>query len=270
MTEQIPNEDGIMAQVTSVFDPSIYEFEVLCKPHHPARAICNIKINVKHDKSQCLEIKIDIGKKKIIKINTLAKCGNYTGPELLKKVDDLAKLLHVTKIELTDASLRNYCGAIIHLPILSILTTGSSWYNSQGYVSDNHDDIMRHNAFIVNGPFVKMMDDAQKVVGDDNSVLVGKLNAVVGAPNDDSVKTYVNKLVASIGRGENCSKDNAILLKDLIDYIASARILKFDQTLYRNLSGGRRRRMQTKRNKKNNKKFNNKSNKIKRNNKRKS
>jgi hypothetical protein len=268
MTEQIPNEDGIMAQVTSVFDPSIYEFEV-SYTHHPVRAICNIKINVKHDKSQCLEIKIDIGKKKIIKINTLAKCGNYTGSELLKKVDDLAKLLHVTKIELTDASLRNYCGAIIHLPILSILTTGSSWYNSQGYVSDNHDDIMRHNALIVNDLFVKMMDDAQKVVGD-NSALMAKLNEVVGAPNDDSVKTYVDKLVASIGRGENCSKANASLLKDLVDYTASASILKFDQTLYREVSGGRRRRMQTKRNKKNNKKFNNKSNKIKRNNKRKS
>ena len=261
MTEQIPNEDGIMAQVTSVFDPSIYEFEVLCKPHHPARAICNIKINVKHDKSQCLEIKIDIGKKKIIKINTLAKCGNYTGPELLKKVDDLAKLLHVTKIELTDASLRNYCGAIIHLPIISILTTGSTWYNSAGYVSDNHDANMHHNAVIVDGPFVKMMHDAQTVAGD-NTALMVKLNAVVNIAPHISVKTYVNKLVESIGRGENCSHDNAILLDDLVSYIARAGILKFDETMYRKLSGGRRRRMQTKRNKKNNKKIS-KSNKIK-------
>jgi ABC-type hemin transport system ATPase subunit len=65
-----------------------------------------------------------------------------------------------------------------------------------------------------------------------------------------SVKTYVKKLVESIGRGVSCSHDNAILLKSLVDYIASASILEFDQTMYRKLSGGRRRRMQTKRNKK--------------------
>ena len=249
MSEQIPDEAGIMTQVASVFDPSMYDFEVSCKIHS-LRAICDVKIVVKDIGSQCLYLQINIGKtNKIIKINTLAKCANDTGPELLQKVNALAKLLDVKTIELTDASLRNYCDTIIHLPILSILTTGSTWYNSQGYVSDNHDEIMRHNASIVDGPFVKLMYDAQKGVGD-NSDLMAKLNAVVEITADISVKTYVNKLVASIGRGDTCSKSNAILLNELVGHIASARILEFDQKLYHKLSGGRRMRMQTKRNRK--------------------
>jgi len=265
MSDQIPDEAGIMAQVTSVFDTSIYDFVVVRCDIHPSRAICDVKIVVRDGNSQCLFITIDIGKsktKKRIKIHTLSKCENATGPELLKKVEDLAKLLDVEKIELTDASLRNYCRVIIHLPILSILTTGSTWYNSAGYVSDNHDENMHNNAVIVDGLFVKMMHDAQTVAGD-NTALMVKLNAVVNIAPHISVKTYVNKLVESIGRGENCSHDNAILLDDLVSYIARAGILKFDETMYRKLSGGRRRRMQTKRNKKNNKKFNNKSNKKK-------
>lgn len=251
MSAQIPNEAAIMVQVTRVFNPFIYDFVVKPRGIHPSRTICDVQIVVKDLESQCLLITIDIGKiNKIIKIHTLVKCENATGPELLKKVEDLAKLLYVTKIELTDASLRDYCDTIIHLPILYILTSGSTWYNSHGYVSDRHDEIMRHNAGIVDGPFVKMMDDAQKVVGDNNSDLMGKLDAVVNITADMSVKTYVKKLVESIGRGVSCSHDNAILLKSLVDYIASASILEFDQTMYRKLSGGRRRRMQTKRNKK--------------------
>ena len=252
MSEQIPDQAGIMTQVASVFDPSMYDFVVNPRVIHPSRAICDVKIVVKDGNSQCLFITIDIGKsktKKKIKINTLAKCASYTGHDLLQKVYSLAKLLDVEKIELTDASLRNYCGAIIHLPILSILTTGSTWYNSEGYVSDKYDENMHHNAVIVDGPFVKMMHDAQTVAGD-NSALMAKLNAVVEITSDMSVKTYVNKLVESIGRGERCSHDNAILLNDLVGYIARARILKFDETMYRKLSGGRRRRMQTKRNRK--------------------
>jgi hypothetical protein len=65
----------------------------------------------------------------------------------------------MTRIELVDASYRPICNVKIDLAILSILTTGMSWYHQHGYISRDHESAMQHNQHIVNKSFDKMMRD---------------------------------------------------------------------------------------------------------------
>ena len=94
-----------------------------------------------------------------IYIKALHKCGTTTGNELLKLFDILAsEIPNITYVILDDESNIELCGHKIKLYTLKILTTGQSWYNSKGYVSDNNDDQKTVNARIINTPYEEFRD----------------------------------------------------------------------------------------------------------------
>ena len=94
-----------------------------------------------------------------IYIEALHKCGTTTGNNLLEKFDILAsEIPNMTYIRLDDDSNIELCGREIKLYTLKILTTGQSWYNSKGYVSDNNDDQKTVNARIINMPYEEFRD----------------------------------------------------------------------------------------------------------------
>jgi len=74
-----------------------------------------------------------------IAIHILSKCGINSGTSLLQKIDELAKQIPGIKyIELFDVSTILLNNIKIDLAFYKILTTGQSWYNCFGYVSDNY------------------------------------------------------------------------------------------------------------------------------------
>ena len=94
-----------------------------------------------------------------IHIKVLHKCGTTTGNNLLEKFDILAsEIQNMTYITLDDDSNIALCGHKINLYTLKILTTGQSWYNSKGYVSDNNDDQKTVNARIINMSYEEFRD----------------------------------------------------------------------------------------------------------------
>ena len=94
-----------------------------------------------------------------IYIEALHKCGTTTGNNLLEKFDILAsEIPNMTYVRLDDDSNIQMCGREIKLYTLKILTTGQSWYNSKGYVSDNNDDQKTVNARIINMPYEEFRD----------------------------------------------------------------------------------------------------------------
>ena len=94
-----------------------------------------------------------------IYIEALHKCGTTTGNNLLEKFDILAsEIPNMTYVRLDDDSNIELCGREIKLYTLKILTTGQSWYNSKGYVSDNNDDQKTVNARIINMPYEEFRD----------------------------------------------------------------------------------------------------------------
>ena len=98
-----------------------------------------------------------------IYIEALHKCGTTTGNNLLEKFDILAsEIPNMTYVRLDDDSNIELCGHEIKLYTLKILTTGQSWYNKYGYVSDGTKYEILNNEKIINMQYEKFRDMVYK------------------------------------------------------------------------------------------------------------
>ena len=97
-----------------------------------------------------------------IHISSIRKCSDRESltREAIKMVEDWAisnKEHGIKSIHLEDDSTINVCEVPLPLHYLKILTTGQSWYNSIGYKSSKHDDIVASNARIINKPMNQLV-----------------------------------------------------------------------------------------------------------------
>lgn len=126
--------DHIKTAVQSVFSDIEYVVEFIEYPW----ISCTIYTK---DNSKCVTLDFY----KYIEVRTLDKCGK-SGTDSLSKVNELVKKLQTFKqIKLYDGSTISKCGIEIRLAYIKILTTGKSWYNSQGYFSRNYDSEFENN-----------------------------------------------------------------------------------------------------------------------------
>jgi hypothetical protein len=107
-----------------------------------------------------------------IYLDMLYKCGESSGTQVIKLIEKFAKKYGYKKIELEDDSRiysektkfrpkkGGYC--MIWLPILQILSSGTTWYNKLGYKSPYYNKEVKHNEAIIKIPFIKFM---KSVVG---------------------------------------------------------------------------------------------------------
>jgi hypothetical protein len=96
-------------------------------------------------------------------IDSLSKCDDTSGGDLLTMIDAIAKEMpNVKYIKLLDSSQIKICSKKISLHILKILSTGQSWYNSQGYYSENYKSEKTHNEEIINMDYEKFIDVVYK------------------------------------------------------------------------------------------------------------
>ncbi len=102
-------------------------------------------------KNNCINFTIFINpetNKKGIYIYKLDKCASNTGTNLLNIIEQYAvERGDIIQIDLTDASNIELCDNEFEFSLyyLYILTTGSSWYNKLGYVSDDTVLEKEHN-----------------------------------------------------------------------------------------------------------------------------
>jgi hypothetical protein len=141
----IPDEKTIEI-ITRVFSPKIIEI--------------NSKININIIDSESDDIcGLFVIYPDHIHIKALNKCGTTTGNNLLEKFDLLAQQIpNMTYIKLDDESNIKMCGHPIQLYTLKILTTGESWYNKYGYVSDDMKYEIPNNKKIINMPYEEFRD----------------------------------------------------------------------------------------------------------------
>ena len=113
-----------------------------------------IKINTNYDSCGLFVIYPDH-----INIERLDKCGDTKGTELLQMYDKLVEQMpNIKYIELVDVSKIEICSNLISLYIIKILTTGQSWYNSQGYYSKEHESEKIHNESKINMNYEEFID----------------------------------------------------------------------------------------------------------------
>ncbi len=144
-----------------------------------------------------------------IYIEALHKCGATTGNNLLEKFDILAsEIPNMTYVMLDDDSNIELCGREIKLYTLKILTTGQSWYNSKGYVSDNNDDQKTVNARIINMPYEEFRDKVYAKA----ATVIDKGNRLF-PETKKTVQDYFKYVMANINRNikdKGCGDEETI------------------------------------------------------------
>jgi hypothetical protein len=184
----------------------------------------------------------------LIYVDTVQKCG-VTGTEVLKKVEELAKLIpSVKEIFLMDASKMSKCGIDIDLAKIKILTKGESWYNSLGYTSATGDSNAEKsiNEKIINMSYNDFIDDLIK----DPSIKQRGIELFPDVDVNTSVKSYFNSIWTIINNA-NCDNVNMVIwLKDVINRISRMGILNYNPSLKKIVipKGGRKRTRRYKKN----------------------
>ena len=158
-----------------------------------------------------------------IYIEALHKCGATTGNNLLEKFDILvSEIPNMTYVRLDDDSNIQMCGREIKLYTLKILTTGQSWYNSKGYVSDNNDDQKTVNARIINMPYEEFRDKLSA----QEATVIDTGNRLFPETKKKTVQDYfkyvlndINRNIKEKGCGDKETIEKCIWLSEIINII---------------------------------------------------
>ena len=158
-----------------------------------------------------------------IYIEALHKCGATTGNNLLEKFDILvSEIPNMTYVRLVDDSNIELCGRKIKLYTLKILTTGQSWYNSKGYVSDNNDDQKTVNARIINMPYEEFRDKLSA----QEATVIDTGNRLFPETKQKTVQDYfkyvlndINRNIKEKGCGDKETIEKCIWLSEIINII---------------------------------------------------
>jgi hypothetical protein len=152
-------------------------------------------------KNSCVDFII---KEDSIYVDWLTNCSSGSGTTLLHKVEQIAIEMGILKIELMDASqITTPCNKGVSLQLLSILTTGKSWYNKLGYVCEQQSEIDSYNNSVIHMLF---------------SDFIGIVHEMFEKNYEDKVlsfQTLINELF-SIEDFESTVQEVFIFIKDML------------------------------------------------------
>jgi hypothetical protein len=132
-----PDFSNLDDQIFIIFPREEYEIEIEDSPF--------IQINIKNKTQKCSTFFIN---DKVLYLGELNQCNDKSGTVNLNKIKEYGKYLKsiniIDKIELYDSSTIH--GKKISLALLSILSTGMSWYNRFGFISKKFKQEQENNA----------------------------------------------------------------------------------------------------------------------------
>jgi len=180
----------------------------------------------KHQHS-CVDFTI---KEDLIYVDWLTNCSSGSGTTLLHKVEQIAIEMGIFKIELMDASqITTPCNKGVSLQLLSILTTGKSWYNKLGYVCEQQSEIDSYNNSIIHMLFsdfidiiYEMFEKNYKDKIDSFQTLINELFPIIDF--ESTVQEVFIKIKDMLKKGQPCLAIEPKLLL-LITYIKMSNII---------------------------------------------
>ena len=154
----LPNLENPDDPIFEFFPKGEYEIEVIS--HYTPEVLPITKYHITSNSDWCIDFHFEIDKKKI-ELDNLNKCFNKSGSVNLKKIIDYGKYLKnryntIDKIELLDAS--TIYDKKISLWLLSILSTGISWYNSFDFFSPKFEEEKENNSKFLRMQFGEFLD----------------------------------------------------------------------------------------------------------------
>jgi len=157
-----PNiEPGSKDPIFDFFPEGEYKIEIISVENNSEiNSQVPPKYHITSNSDWCIDFHFEIDKRKI-ELDNLNKCYNKSGSVNLEKIINYGKYLKknyniIDKIELLDAS--TIYDEKISLWLLSILSTGMSWYNRFGFVSPNHEVEQEYNSKFLRMQFNEFLD----------------------------------------------------------------------------------------------------------------
>ena len=170
----------------------------------------NVKIY--NQDNLCIYFAIEDRKLRIIELN---HCG-YKGSTNLRKIIDYAKKLNknlktIDSISLTDASyFKEFEGWDISLNILYILSTGISWYNYFGFISDNYDEEKKYNQQFLSMNFETFLDKCISKIIETKLKYYQELNSKLTTFREREQSQFRNSQLAKLERNKNEIEKNGL------------------------------------------------------------
>lgn len=212
-------------RILEIFPEEQYSSNINVKPREK---ITHCKIKDKDiNKNVCVFFSIDYEKTPTIVLKFVNKCLGNTGSMLLTKMEQIAKKIHATTISLEDDSNIVFQDERIKISLktLYLLTTGKTWYNSNGYYGKN-DDFVRNKELIRMSvrDFLNLCAESSSSSSNENALLnAQEINDATGL----SVEVPVNKYFTKVKTLLKNMDDNDTLLQpihDLIDFIDKSNV----------------------------------------------
>jgi hypothetical protein len=178
-------------------------------------------------KNSCVDFII---KEDSIYVDWLTNCSSGSGTTLLHKVEQIAVEMGILKIALMDASqITTPCNKGVSLQLLSILTTGKSWYNKLGYVCEQQSEIDSYNNSIIHmlfSDFIGIIYEFFEKNYEDKiesfQTLINQLLSIIDF--ESTVQEVFIKIKGMLKKGQPCLAIEPKLLL-LITYIKMSNII---------------------------------------------
>lgn len=235
-----PNSYNIEDIIQRIFPSSEFDMQIKKSEDVP-----NLYIYIVDKlKKTCVDFTI---KEDLIYVDWLTNCSSGSGTTLLHKIEQIAIEMGILKIELMDASqISTPCNKGISLQILSILTTGKSWYNKLGYVCEQQSEIDSYNNSLIQMKFADFIDILHDIIEKNYEKHLPRfqtlMNELFSAIDFEStVQEVFIKIKDMVKKGKPCLAIEPTLLL-LISYIKMSNILlippPFKTTLTKILQSG--------------------------------
>jgi hypothetical protein len=250
-----------------IFPESEFNTQIIESDDGPDRYVY---IKDKHQHS-CIDFTI---KEDSIYVDRLNRCTSGSGTTILQKVEQVAREIGIFKIILMDSSKINTpCGEKVSLQILSLLTSGKTWYNKLGYICENQDELDSRVSLIIETTFEDFIDKIYEIIKEKYpnelirfKTLIRHLVSQQYINIETTVKNVFTQIKEMLKKGEPCRHDIEPQLVLLIWYIELSNILLipkpfktiFTKTLQTNIGKGMKRKRRTKKGSKKRKKKNTK------------
>jgi hypothetical protein len=217
-----PNlEEGSDDPIYTFFPKGEYKIEIIYVENNSQFPP---KYHITSNSDWCIDFHFEIDKRKI-ELDNLNKCYNKSGSVNLKKIIDYGKYLKksyniIDKIELLDAS--TIYDEKISLSLLSILSTGMSWYNSFGFISPNFNVEKEYNSKFLRMQFNEFLDLCGNILFEQKKEYFDNLNNKIKKIKEYKEKkgSLTNRLQNSLAKKlNNKTKKNTLTAEGLLEYI---------------------------------------------------
>ena len=181
------------------------------------------KYHITSNSVWCIDFHFEIDKRKI-ELDNLNKCYNKSGSDNLKKIIEYGKYLKsrniIDKIELFDAS--TIYDKRISYALLSILSTGMSWYNSFGFISPNFKVEKEYNSKFLGLKFDEFLNLCIDILFEQKKEYFDNLNSEIIKIQEykEQKGSLSNRLQNSLAKKlNNKTKKNTLTKEGLLEYI---------------------------------------------------